>query len=97
MPGGSTVTIWLTYPQDVYKRQVDDGVLGADVERVAFAGEACIAGAFVWAFFFCMDIGLGLLWEKLPQMLGAAAVSYTHLDVYKRQVMMSSSVCVCAT
>ena len=53
------------------------GKLAKPANRLLFALcvliTGAIAGAFVWAFFFCMDIGLGLLWEKLPQMLGAAA------------------------
>lgn len=52
------------------------GKLAKPANRLLFALcvliTGAIAGAFVWAFFFCMDIGLGLLWEKLPQMLGAA-------------------------
>lgn len=53
------------------------GKLAKPANRLLFALcvliTGAIAGAFVWAFFFCMDIGLGLLWEKLPQTLGAAA------------------------
>ena len=30
-----------------------------------------LAGAFVWAFFFCMDIGIEFAWHTLPEAIGA--------------------------
>ena len=35
-----------------------------------------VAGAFVWAFFFLMNIGISFLWDTLPRMIGAAADTY---------------------
>lgn len=52
------------------------GLLAKPLNRVLFL--ACVlvtgalAGAFVWAFFFCMDIGIELAWHTLPEALGAA-------------------------
>ena len=52
------------------------GLLAKPLNRVLFL--ACVlvtgalAGAFVWAFFFCMDIGIEFAWHTLPEALGAA-------------------------
>ncbi|WP_417751491.1 chloride channel protein [Senegalimassilia faecalis] len=52
------------------------GLLAKPLNRVLFL--ACVlvtgalAGAFVWAFFFCMDIGIEFAWHTLPEVLGAA-------------------------
>ena len=45
--------------------------------------EATLADALKWA------ISYDALDENLPQLLGLWAVSYTHLDVYKRQAQSS--------
>lgn len=33
-----------------------------------------LAGAFVWAFFFLMNLGIGFLWERVPSWLEAAGM-----------------------
>ena len=35
-----------------------------------------VAGAFVWAFFFLMNLGISFLWDTLPRMIGTAADAY---------------------
>ena len=37
---------------------------------VVFTG--ALAGAFVWAFFFLMNIGLNFIWKTLPEKTGFA-------------------------
>ena len=53
------------------------GVLTKPANRLLFLlcvlVTGAVAGAFVWAFFFCMDVGIRFLWFTLPTMLGSAA------------------------
>ena len=79
------------------------GLLAKPLNRVLFL--ACVlvtgalAGAFVWAFFFCMDIGIEFAWHTLPEALGAAvggnrqaAVPATINDRPLRQRQEASSI-----
>ena len=53
------------------------GMLAKPVNRLLFllcvVVTGAVAGAFVWAFFFCMDAGIRFLWFTVPTMLGEAA------------------------
>ena len=65
---------------DVYKRQQNDS---ADY----FLGGRDATWIAIGASIFASNIGS----EHLIGLAGAGAVSYTHLDVYKRQVLRNSA------
>lgn len=52
------------------------GMLAKPLNRLLFLAcvliTGAVAGAFVWTFFFCMDVGIEFVWFTLPTMLGAA-------------------------
>ena len=78
---------WLTQPKDVYKRQIEalceQGLVKQKAEYLKSFAEAAVAGQVTIEKF--SEMTDAEITKQLVQIRGLGPVSYTHLDVYKRQ------------